>query len=83
MDISFKAQWLFKPSFYCIWIQAFEELEIYLNKKNICIAVKERLAKDSGVAEEAAYNDIVKKLLSKPRATGNAIIKSYYKLRKI
>ena len=41
-----------------------------MGEYNICIAVKERLAKDSGVAEEAAYNDIVVKLLSKPKAKG-------------
>ena len=51
-------------------VQAFEELEILLGENNVCIAVKERLVKDSGVAGEAAYNDIVQKLLSKPKAKG-------------
>lgn len=51
-------------------LQAFEELEELLGKNNICIAVKEKLVKDSGVAEESAYNNIVSKLLKKPRAKG-------------
>ncbi|RLU15238.1 hypothetical protein DMN91_012232 [Ooceraea biroi] len=48
--------------------KAFEELEELLGKHNICIAVKEKLVKDSGVAEETAYDNIVSKLLTKPRA---------------
>lgn len=51
-------------------LQAFEELEDLLAKNNICIAVKEKLVKDSGVAEEIAYDNIVLKLLTKPRARG-------------
>uniref|UniRef100_A0A8D9BA63 Metabotropic glutamate receptor n=1 Tax=Cacopsylla melanoneura TaxID=428564 RepID=A0A8D9BA63_9HEMI len=51
-------------------IKAFEELEVLLGKSNICIAVKEKLVKDSGVAEEIAYDDIVLKLMTKPRARG-------------
>ncbi|KAI5745297.1 hypothetical protein M8J76_009889 [Diaphorina citri] len=50
--------------------QAFEELEVLLAKSSICIAVKEKLVKDSGVAEERAYDDIVTKLMTKPRARG-------------
>ncbi|KMQ89329.1 metabotropic glutamate receptor 7 [Lasius niger] len=49
-------------------LQAFEELEELLGKYNICIAIKEKLVKDSGVAEEIAYDNIVLKLLTKPRA---------------
>jgi hypothetical protein len=45
-------------------------LETLLAKYAICIAVKEKLVKDSGVAEEIAYDSIVKKLLTKPRARG-------------
>ncbi|KAF4528989.1 hypothetical protein B566_EDAN015192 [Ephemera danica] len=48
--------------------QAFEELEELLAKNNICIAVKEKLVKDSGVAGEGAYDNIVQRLLTKPRA---------------
>ncbi|XP_046460582.1 metabotropic glutamate receptor 2-like isoform X1 [Daphnia pulex] len=57
-------------------IKAFEELEVLLAKNNICIAVKERLVKDSGVAGEAAYNGIVHKLNSKPKAKGVIIFGS-------
>lgn len=52
------------------YLQAFEELEDLLAKHDICIAVKEKLVKDSGVAEEIAYDNIVQKLLTKPRARG-------------
>lgn len=43
-------------------------------KNNICIAVKEKLVKDSGVAEEIAYDNIVQKLLTKPRARGKLLL---------
>lgn len=51
-------------------LKAFEELEDLLSKHNICIAIKEKLVKDSGVAAEAAYDLIVQKLLTKSRARG-------------
>nr|XP_026492229.1 metabotropic glutamate receptor 2-like [Vanessa tameamea] len=51
-------------------IKAFEELETLLLRDDICIAVKERLAKDSGAADENAYDAIVERLLSRPRARG-------------
>lgn len=57
-------------------VQAFEELEVLLAKNNICIAVKERLVKDSGVAGDSAYNGIVQKLSSKPKAKGVIIFGS-------
>ncbi|KAK9295316.1 hypothetical protein QLX08_010344 [Tetragonisca angustula] len=57
-------------------IKAFEELEELLGKNNICIAIKEKLVKDSGVAEETAYDNIVLKLLTKPRARGCIIFGS-------
>lgn len=56
--------------FYLSVLQAFEELEELLGKYNICIAVKEKLVKDSGVAKEIAYDDIVSKLQTKSRAKG-------------
>lgn len=59
--------WLF------VWLQAFEELEELLGKRNICIAIKEKLVKDSGVAKDAAYDNIVLKLLTKPRARGKLV----------
>ncbi|KAK0170483.1 hypothetical protein PV327_011402, partial [Microctonus hyperodae] len=49
-------------------LKAYEELEDLLGKHQICIAIKEKLVKDSGVAEETAYDNIVQKLLTKPRA---------------
>uniref|UniRef100_A0A8D8Q587 Metabotropic glutamate receptor 8 n=1 Tax=Cacopsylla melanoneura TaxID=428564 RepID=A0A8D8Q587_9HEMI len=51
-------------------VKAFEELEVLLAKYNVCIAIKEKLVKDSGVAEDTAYDEIVLKLLTKPRARG-------------
>lgn len=53
-----------------LYFKAFEELEELLARHHICIAVKEKLVKDSGVAEEIAYDSIVLKLLTKPRARG-------------
>ncbi|XP_058794617.1 metabotropic glutamate receptor 2 isoform X2 [Phymastichus coffea] len=51
-------------------VKAFEELESLLAKNEICIAVKEKLVKDSGVAEESGYDAIVQRLLTKRRARG-------------
>ncbi|XP_045447872.1 metabotropic glutamate receptor 2-like [Melitaea cinxia] len=51
-------------------IKAFEELETLLLRDDICIAVKERLTKDSGAADELAYDAIVERLLSRSRARG-------------
>ncbi|GIY78304.1 metabotropic glutamate receptor 5 [Caerostris darwini] len=49
-------------------IQAFTVIEELLKKNEICIAVKERLTKDSGVAGDSYYDNIVQKLMSKPSA---------------
>ncbi|XP_071522528.1 uncharacterized protein [Panulirus ornatus] len=57
-------------------IKAFEELEGLLAANHICIAVKEKLVKDSGVAEEVAYDLIVQRLLQKQRARGVIIFGS-------
>ncbi|XP_063888044.1 LOW QUALITY PROTEIN: metabotropic glutamate receptor 6-like [Scylla paramamosain] len=57
-------------------IKAFEELEGLLATNNICIAVKEKLVKDSGVAEEGAYDHIVQRLLQKYHARGVIIFGS-------
>ncbi|XP_019893077.2 metabotropic glutamate receptor 2 [Musca domestica] len=64
-------------------IKAFEELEELLARHNICIAVKEKLVKDSGVADETAYNNIVLKLLTKPRARGAIIFGSDQEVREV
>ncbi|GBN96977.1 hypothetical protein AVEN_182767-1 [Araneus ventricosus] len=49
-------------------IQAFTVLEELLSENDICIAVKERLTKDSGVAGDSYYDSIVQKLMAKPKA---------------
>ena len=41
-----------------------------LEPTDICIAVKERLTKDSGVASDGYYDNIVKKLATKPNSKG-------------
>ncbi|KAL1428247.1 hypothetical protein MTO96_002645 [Rhipicephalus appendiculatus] len=56
--------------------QAFDVLERELHNNNICIAVKEKLTKDSGVASEITYDEIIKKLTNKPRARGVIIFGS-------
>ncbi|XP_058461569.1 metabotropic glutamate receptor 8-like isoform X2 [Malaya genurostris] len=57
-------------------IKAFEELDELFSKNGICIAIKEKLVKDSGVAEKIAYDNIVLKLLTKSRAKGVIIFAS-------
>ncbi|BFG05991.1 metabotropic glutamate receptor 2 [Drosophila madeirensis] len=64
-------------------IKAFEELEELLARHNICIAIKEKLVKDSGVAEDIAYDNIVLKLLTKPRARGAIIFGSDQEVRQV
>lgn len=51
-------------------IQAFNVLETLLAENDICLAVKEKLIKDSGQGSTAAYDQIVNKLVSKPNAKG-------------
>ncbi|CAG0918157.1 unnamed protein product [Notodromas monacha] len=57
-------------------IKGFEELETLLSANDICIAVKEKLAKDSGTADKATYDHIVDSLLTKPTARGVVIFAS-------
>ncbi|KAL1497820.1 hypothetical protein ABEB36_008714 [Hypothenemus hampei] len=57
-------------------IKAFEVLEDLLIKKKICIAVKEKLVKDSGIGNISVYDNIVQKLQTKPRAKGCIIFGS-------
>ncbi|KAI8795190.1 metabotropic glutamate receptor 4, partial [Biomphalaria glabrata] len=46
--------------------QGFNEVEVLLRKtKDICIALREKLLKDSGVPTEQDYDKIVFKLLEK------------------
>ncbi|XP_046737339.1 metabotropic glutamate receptor 2-like [Diprion similis] len=79
VDIVRKMNWSYVSIIYeesNYGIKAFEELEDLLSKYDICIAIKEKLVKDSGVAEETAYDNIVQKLLTKPRARGCIIFGS-------
>ena len=41
-----------------------------MQERGICLAVTEKLPKDSGVAGVKVYDDIVKKLLNKKEAKG-------------
>lgn len=54
---------------YCFF-QAFNDLEELLDQNDICIAIKERLTKDSGIALDSSYDNIVRKLVSKQNARG-------------
>ncbi|VVD05820.1 unnamed protein product [Leptidea sinapis] len=49
---------------------SFTKNQIMALRNDICIAVKERLTKDSGASDEKGYDDIVERLLSRPRARG-------------
>ncbi|KAF2365781.1 Receptor ligand binding region, partial [Trinorchestia longiramus] len=49
-------------------IKAFEQLQDKLGHYNICIAVKQKLTKDSGVGNVTTYDNIVLDLLTKSRA---------------
>jgi metabotropic X receptor len=50
--------------------QAFAVMEVEFSKNKICIAIKEKLTKDSGVAGSGYYEQIVRRLLTKPNARG-------------
>ncbi|XP_040572263.1 metabotropic glutamate receptor [Lepeophtheirus salmonis] len=51
-------------------IKAFEELNHLLPAQGVCLAVKLKLTKDSGVADSKFYDDIVKELQMKSKAKG-------------
>ncbi|KAH7641893.1 metabotropic glutamate receptor 8-like isoform x1 [Dermatophagoides farinae] len=51
-------------------IRAFNDLEELLEQTDICIAIKERLTKDSGIAANSSYDNIVRKLGTKPNSKG-------------
>ena len=44
---------------WCNFLQGFAEVETLLKKEGICLAVTEKLIKDSGVAAAPAYDKIV------------------------
>ena len=70
VDISCTDSKFGNSSTYEILLQAFEELERLFTNRGICVAVKEKLTKDSGVAGAGDYDHIVEKLLAKPKARG-------------
>jgi len=51
--------------------QAFSKLEEMLDARNICIAAREKLPKDSEVSKGVVYERIVQRLLEKKKARGN------------
>ena len=51
-------------------LQGFAEVEDLLKKEGICIAVTEKLIKDSGVSSEAGYDNIVTSLVKKSNSRG-------------
>ena len=53
-----------------IWKQAFEKLDEKLSEKGVCVAVKAKLSKDSGVGKGIDFDHIVEKLQDKPKAKG-------------
>ena len=54
--------------------QAFEKLDEKLSEKGVCVAVKEKLSKDSGVGKGIDFDHIVEKLQDKPKAKGKSIV---------
>ena len=53
--------------------QAFEKLDEKLSEKGVCVAVKAKLSKDSGVGKGIDFDHIVEKLQDKPKAKGKNI----------
>ncbi|OQV15466.1 Metabotropic glutamate receptor 3 [Hypsibius exemplaris] len=51
-------------------IQAFATLQMLLEESKICIAMREKLPKDSGKAGERHYDELVDRLKLKPQAKG-------------
>nr|AYV89288.1 metabotropic glutamate receptor 8-like isoform X1 [Tetranychus evansi] len=79
VDIILRLNWtyvsvLYEESNY--GAKAFEVLDDLLTARGICIAVREKLPKDSGVAHEKTYDSILQKLLAKPRARGVVVFGS-------
>ena len=54
--------------------QAFEKLDEKLSEKGVCVAVKAKLSKDSGVGKGIDFDHIVEKLQDKPKAKGKNIV---------
>ena len=54
--------------------QAFEKLDEKLSEKGVCVAVKAKLSKDSGVGKGIDFDHIVEKLQDKPKAKGKNVV---------
>ena len=54
-------------------VQGYSEVEELLKKEGICIAVTEKLIKDSGVAIDSIYEKIVERLKSRSMARGSLL----------
>lgn len=54
-------------------MQGYSEVEELLKKEGICIAVTEKLIKDSGVAIDSIYEKIVERLKSRSMARGTPL----------
>ena len=52
------------------FFQAFEKLDEKLAEKGVCVAVKAKLSKDSGVGKGIDFDHIVEKLQAKSKAKG-------------
>lgn len=62
-------------------VQAFAVLEELLAKHEICIAVKEKLPKDSMNSVDVTYDYIVRKLVAKQSARGERISRKSFLLK--
>ena len=55
---------------FCFDKQGFSEVEDLLKKEGICLAVTDKLPKDSGVAAASTYDVIIKRLRAHIHARG-------------
>ncbi|KPJ14579.1 Metabotropic glutamate receptor 3 [Papilio machaon] len=73
VEIAKKLEWRYVSIIYeesNYGTKAFEDLETMLARNNICIAVKERLMRESGAPHDSTYDALVHRLLARPRARG-------------
>ncbi|XP_013180327.1 PREDICTED: metabotropic glutamate receptor 6-like [Papilio xuthus] len=73
VEIAKKLEWRYVSVIYeesNYGIKAFEDLETMLARNNICIAVKERLMRESGEPHDSTYDGLVQRLMARPRARG-------------
>ena len=61
--------------------QGYEAVKKLLEKQHVCVAVTDKLKKDSGVARSVEYDKTVRKL-RKPRSARGQCDKTVRKLRK-